>query len=355
MLHRAIVPEDLVITPAAERRSFLRALSAHALATVQRADAREILRGAWPGDRTADVALQAITRAPVSQTTTADAGALSVEAVKVLPLLAPRSAAFALFAHGLTLPVDSKHPTVRVPHVASVPPAQFIPEGFPAPVVKLTLATFEVGPPKKILILAATTRELQDASPEDATQIIGRVLAASAERGIDSVAFSGAAATDAAPAGLLYGVTPITATAGGGSHAMVSDIAALAAALAANGINPAGMVLVLATKQAITLKLSASPRFDLPIIEASTLPDGTVAAFAPDGIVSAYEGSPSFEIGIDAALHFANTPANIVDGGTPATPTRSLYQEDVVGIRCRARATWAAAPGAVQVINGAVW
>jgi hypothetical protein len=79
------------------------------------------------------------------------------------------------------------------------------------------------------------------------------------------VLISNAAATSAAPAGLLAGVTPLTATAGDGSDALLGDIRKLLAAIAP-AIRP---VMIASSVQATSIGvLSQSP---LPVIAAPTL------------------------------------------------------------------------------------
>jgi len=81
----------------------------------------------------------------------------------------------------------------------------------------------------------------------------------------------------AAPAGLLFGVTPVTATAGGGLSAMVADLPNLVTAIADSGVDPSGVVFVAAPAQAVSLKLLSGPNFDYRIAAANITP-GTVIA-----------------------------------------------------------------------------
>jgi hypothetical protein len=198
---------------------------------------------------------------------------------------------------------------------------------------------------------------LENSSPESAAEIIGRVLSASAQKGVDAVAFGTAPADDVQPPGLLNGVTPLAATASGSPLEMIAaDLGALAKAMAAGGVDPDGMILVAAPAQAITLRLLSGAKFTNPIISTTALPDGTVAGFALDAVAAAFEGAPEIETSKEVALHFeATNPEPIVDGA-PANPVFSTYQSDVIAIRCRARATWGVvAPGGAQVVAGVNW
>jgi hypothetical protein len=96
----------------------------------------------------------------------------------------------------------------------------FAGEGAPHPVVDGSTNAATVGPVKKILIGAGITEELQNANPETATAIIGRVLSEAAAKSLDAYVFDNVAGDAVRPPGLLNGVTPIAATAGGGTNAM---------------------------------------------------------------------------------------------------------------------------------------
>lgn len=335
-----------------QRRSLVRALTAIALADLNRSPG-EILKAAWPNDAEADLILRAAvppmssSSYPAYQTTT------------VLPSLAPQSAALRLFSASMTLDMDGVS-LVKVPHPATVPVPIFIAEGAPAPVSQISFVATDVGPVRKILILAAVTAELERATPDTASAIIGRVLANAVTKSLDAIAFGTAAADSAKPAGLLFNVTPLTASTGTGLVAAAADIGAMAAAMAAVGVDPEGMIIVAAPKQATALRLLSGPNFDNPIFGTTGLANGTVAAFAQGAVAAAFDGAPSIERSKQPALHFEDTtPLAIGTPGSPntiAAPTRSLWQTDAIGIRVRADATWAVvAPGGAQVVTGTNW
>ena len=156
---------------------------------------------------------------------------------------------------------------VRVPYVSGAAQPGFIEEAAPAPVTELTFAGVDVGPARKILILAAVTGELENATPETASTVIGRALADAVAKAVDTKLFSADAATSAAPAGLLDGLVALTPATGGTDTEMIgADIAALATAIGAADINPDDMVIVASSAQAAKLRLLASPSFSNLII-----------------------------------------------------------------------------------------
>ena len=82
----------------------------------------------------------------------------------------------------------------------------------------------------------------------------------------------------------------------------------------------------------------------------------SVAAFAPAGVASGYQNSPTIETGKETVLYYEDTtPLNISNGGGVAAPTRSMFQTDVIAIKVRAECAYAAATGAAQVITAVNW
>jgi hypothetical protein len=268
--------------------------------------------------------------------------------------LAPSSAALALFQQGMALSLDGVN-TIHIPNASLTVPTIFVAEGAPAPNIDANFTTTILGPIKKILLLSAVSGELQNSTPEDASAIIGRIIADAANRGVDAAAFSSAAVTPEAPAGLLHGVAPITATAGGGIDAMTSDLGNLVGAIGAAGIDPNGVVFVCGPQEALTIKVRVGPKFDYQILTTLGLPPKSVAAFAPAGVVSGYQSAPTIETSKEAAYHFDNAPIDIGTAGGVAAPTKSLFQTNLIGIRVKAKCAWAVAPGAAQFIDAVSW
>src|SRR5262249_41640571 len=144
------------------------------------------------GDDRAETILRAAT-SPASSTNFPAA-----DIIGAFRSLAPGSAAFALFDAPGALKLDlAGISTVKFPNLAGVPPlGVFVGEGMPAPATQYTLSGTVLGPVKKLLIASATTGELEAATPQTATAVIGRVLSDVANKSLDAVAF-GTAAADA--------------------------------------------------------------------------------------------------------------------------------------------------------------
>jgi hypothetical protein len=351
---RALVPEDLDRNGRSDRRSFHRAITAMALGQEGARAAAAVLNRAWPGDTRAEMIL----KAAVSPTTTSDYRTAIV--TNPLVTLAPASAAAQLFAE--CFEVDLQGVTsVRLPYVTTTAQPGFIAEGAPAPAPQLSLSNVDIGPVRKLLILAGLSGELDNATPGTASAAIGKALSDACTKAVDAAAFDSAAGDTTRPAGLLNGVTPLTAAVAGGSdlETLAADIASLTNAIAAAGINPEGLVLVASWKQATKLRLLSGPNFDNVIIGTSALADRTVVGVAPGGVGFGYNGTPEVATSREATIHYESaTPLAIGTAGTPPTvaaPTRSAWQTDTLVVRVRARCAWNKIPGAIQSIVNTNW
>src|SRR5262249_9441648 len=150
--------------------------------------------------------------------------------------------------------------------VSAAAAGAWVKEGQPVPVRAQSVTQGAVLEPRKLGVISVFTTEI--AASSNVEDFSRAVISESAALALDAAMFSTNADDGAHPAGLLYNVAPLTPTSGGGSNAMEGDLKALTAALAAagGGLNP---VLVTSAAQAVTLKLSAGPRFDVPILPSA--------------------------------------------------------------------------------------
>jgi hypothetical protein len=329
--------------PFSYKKSFARAAASMVLG---RHRASDILKANWKDDSAAALIIKSAT-SPTDTTSFPPQSGL-----KVLTQLAPQAASSRVLALATSVDLTGFN-IIHVPHIGASgrPAAAWIAEGQPAPALALVLISATVGPVRRLLILSALTSEMQSASGDTAAALIDQALSASIEEAMDKALFSDTAETDSQPAGLLHGVIPITAATGGGTSAMVGDIAALAAAIAAAGVNADTMVIVTTAKLATKLRLMASPKFTNEVYSSAQLADGTIIALIPAGVVTGYTGTVHLETSREVAIHYEDTnPQPLL-----ASPTRSAFQEDVNALKLRAWAAWTALPGCVQVINRATW
>jgi hypothetical protein len=158
------------------------------------------------------------------------------------------------------------------------------------------------------------------------------------------------------PAGLLHGVTPLTATAGGGDEAMIADLVKLASAVA--GVAGSSITFVASPDLALKVGLRGA---ELPyrILTSFALAAGTIMAIASNALAVAIDPVPEITVSTAAALHMDTAPAPISTAGAPnvvAAPTKSMWQVDALALRLILAASWGLrAPGAVAVVAGATW
>ena len=344
---------DVSAVARSERRSFVRACVAIALGTRRGAEPSRIVK-TWSDDYRAE----AILKAASSAITTTSASALQLTSTTVLPLLAPASASARLLAMARPLDLNGLH-AIKLPYIGQSgrPPAVFVAEDTPGPVVDLTTSTVTLGPACKLFVMTALTREMMMASASNAEAIFSDALAVSAAQSLDAALFSNAAATTSTPAGLLNGVVPIAAVTGGGVVAMAGDLSALAGAIGAAGINPDEMIVITTPALAVKIRTLASPRFTNVVLSSSSLAAGDVVAIVKEGLATGYDGGVEVDASTQATVHYeATTPLPIVDGsGVVAHPVYSAMQTDTTVLRIRGRAAWTVHPGAIASISGAAW
>lgn len=338
---------------------FLRAATAAALAEARGAyggrGATDFLARTYPDDIVSALLLRAATT-PARLDTAQWAGALASKGVAdLIDILGPVSAGAALLARGVRLPLE-RYGSVIVPTVvASGSPGGFTAEGAAAAVSDLQI----LGPllePKTMRVIAVLTRETLKSTAGEA--IFRAALLERLSLVVDAAMFGAAAATEAAPAGLRFGATAVTAATGGGEAAMVKDLAALAAAVAPIG----GLDIMFVASPAEAVKISLwRPQLAFPVLASAALPAGTALAVAARAIASSIDAEPEFRTSTEAVLHMDTSALDLSTAGTPpvvAAPARSMYQTDCVAIEVAFGLSWVLrtpASGAVAVTSAVTW
>jgi hypothetical protein len=231
----------------------------------------------------------------------------------------------------------------------------WIAEGAAIPVRHPTIAPGPKLQPRKLGVLSTFSREMAEAdSLEEFTTAAIKEGAAAL---LDLQMFSTNAGDASHPPGILIGANTVTASTatGAGGWIISADIGALVQALATNG---AGLepIIIAAPAQAAALRMWRQADF-FPILSSVALPAGTVVAVEASSFVSGLDGLPEFDTSKGATLHMEDTtPTDIVVGGAPATPTKSLFQTDVTGLRMILRASWAMRNQKhVAIVSGVSW
>jgi hypothetical protein len=284
-------------------------------------------RRGWGDDRVAGLLIRA-TSGPAITTQTNWAKELAQVSIALLQALIPMSAGAQLLAQGLNLQFGGAG-TILVPGIGSGQ-AGWVAEGQPIRAVQFSLDGPTLQPHKLASLSALTEEMLRNLNAE---AFVRQAMIDSTAPALDAGLFSTTAASAAQPAGLLVGVTPITAsTASDRSFdAMGDDLAALVAAIATYAGN-GSIAFVASPPQALRAAMFAELPY--PMLMSSALPAGTVIAVATNALASVVE-----PVVIDAApstaVHEEDTSPQPIGSVSPA---RSMFQTAcVVHQECASR------------------
>jgi HK97 family phage major capsid protein/HK97 family phage prohead protease len=265
----------------------------------------------------------------------------------------------------LKIPVRANTPTLA---------GNWVGEGAPKPVKRASFTTVTLSP-TKLSVISTFTEEMALYSAQSIEQIIRQAMSDDTQMALDAYLIDNVAASAGVrPAGLLNGVTPITASvATPPSAAMVADLKALVGAIIAAGggrniaiiINPAqalsmGTVTTTSGDFLFTNAAEAGAKFNARVIVSASCPAGKVIAVDAADFATAQGDAPRFAVSTDATLHEEDTtPLALGTTGTPnvvAAPMRSLFQTDAVAVRMSMFVTWGMRrTGMVQTIAAVTW
>jgi hypothetical protein len=309
-----------------------------------------------------------LTRADQTIGTTGTSGWASQVAPNVvgdfLAGLAPISAAARVIAQGMMVRVpaaandDGVPVSLTLPSRSGQPPATSTPwvaEGAPITVRKYTLNGDTVLTPKKFAFIVAFSREL--AKQADGEMVVRQMMREDAAVALDVAYFSTTAASTAAHAGLLNGLTATVGFGGGDRVAFDYDLTALITAVGPGGSGQVVFVVSPATALRVAVRFpDVADKFTF--LPSLAVADGTVVAIDPLSLVHGFGDDVDLDVSIEALFHLEDsTPLEIVSAaGTVADPTRSLYQTAVIALRLIADVGFAKRrSGAVAYLTGATW
>jgi HK97 family phage major capsid protein len=259
----------------------------------------------------------------------------------------------------------------RTPSIAG----SFVGEGQPIP-VRQGAFTSQTLTPKKMAVITTWTREIDEHSVPAIEGLLRAAIGEDTAISLDAILLDANPATLVRPAGILNGVSGLTPTAGGGFTAVIGDIKQLTGALITGTLgNVRNPVWLMNPQQVNSLGLVAMPGFGAfpfraevaagnlggwPIIDAGTVPLGTVIAMDAADYVSVTGDGPRFEISDQATLHLEDTsPTDITTTGTPpvaAFPVKSMFQTDSLALRLILPINWTIRrPGTVAWVAGVTW
>jgi len=294
----------------------------------------------------------------------------------LLPLLMPKALLTRLAPRGLSLDFGNAGRIVipgrqRTPSLAG----SFVGEGMPIPVRQGAFTSIQFTR-KKVGVISVWTKEMEDASTPAIEGVIREAIQDDTSVVVDSLLIDANAATVIRPAGLLNGVSALTATTGGGLGALVGDILQLVGGIVTSSygnvrnlvwlINPAQVLSASLTGASATgvypfkEEISRGTLGNIPFIDSSTVPVKTLILVDAADFVSIGGGAPRFDISDSATIHMEDTsPAELVGTGSPGTvasPQRSLFQTDSLALRMVMPLNWAMRrTGMVTWVQNVTW
>ena len=152
--------------------------------------------------------------------------------IGVVPAMAPSAVYSKLAPRGLRLNFDGSGP-ISVPGRLSTPTVagDFVLEASPIPVRRVGLSSIVVGPPKKLGVISYFSDELKEHSVPSIEAALRAAIEEDTALTLDTRMLDAVAGSATRPAGLLNGVSGLTATAGGGLAALVGDLGLIGAAI----------------------------------------------------------------------------------------------------------------------------
>ena len=320
--------------PLREGNCFRRLLTARAVASLMRRDAREVTARLWPSDR---VTAELVERAAVAPAMTTVAGWAAELAQRLvydaLEALGPASAAAQLMRDGLVIAWDGRA-IISVPgFVADVTDAAWVAEGDPIPVQQLVAAPGTLDP-RKIASIAVLTREMIESS--NAETLVGNALMRAAGLALDAAFFDSAAASAARPAGIRNGISTTAPGSSIGTEGMIEDVGNLLNAVGRVG-GPGPYALVAGAGRMAAMGLRFINNLESVRLYVSPALGNDMIAIACQALVAAISVDPDVETSQAATLHMSDTPTAVGS----AAPTRGLFQTNSLAIKVRWPATWA--------------
>lgn len=273
---------------------------------------------------------------------------------------------------GANLQFGPGRAAIKIPSRSSTPSisGSFVAEGAPIPVRRFGLTSTTLSPHKMGVITYFTKEMAKYSNPQIEGMLRTEIRGDTADT-IDTLLIDATAGSTTRPAGLLNGVSALTASTAGGWEAIMEDIETLAAPF---DTAKAGRNLVLLMNKREGRKLSFVPGpdkrlgsmrqllidADITPISSVNVPAGRLIMLDAADFAAAAGDQPEFDASEQAVIHAEDTsPANIGTAGSPntvAAPVISMFQTASIALRMLLDVTWAMRrTGMVQWIDGADW
>jgi hypothetical protein len=290
----------------------------------------------WPDDPV----IEMILRAAQQPTTLAGSPELQAVLAEFVAALVPHSAAAGLFRLTTNLSFGNAA-TLALPRLSDIDLADWVREGAPIPVVQGVTSGVSMSPYKMAKIVPLSNEMMRSSSAET---VVREALMNNVGPALDRSLFDDQPGEPGLrPPGLRYGVTMTDPTPDGNkSEAMVTDLENLIEQLTPYGGN-GNIALIASPKHAVRLIMRGftEGKAPYPMLINGTTTQSALIAIAASALAVAID-APSIDAGGEVLLHMEDTnPQPIVDdGGTVASPVRSTWQTDSIGLRFRLPVSW---------------
>jgi HK97 family phage major capsid protein len=208
--------------------------------------------------------------------------------------------------------------------------------------------------PKKIACITVITDEIER-SGANIEAMLRQLMSAGLAIALDSVFFGSAAASSAAPPGILNGISATPASAATPPpEALRADLQALIAALNA----PVEPVFVMHPSRLIYATATLPGGFAYPLLASGALPPTRVVCVDSAALIAANEAEPRFSVSADATMHMDIAAGAISTAGTPnvvSAPTVSAFQGDLLALRTILHIAWVLRAGGVSYVDDVTW
>jgi HK97 family phage major capsid protein len=356
-----------------------RALAAWTVQHVTKDPFEKIMREGYGNDEKTNIILRAAVNPAMTTVATWAAELVQTSNVDFLDRLIPNFIYPQLKAMGTGYTFPNGTGVMKIPVRAATPAlaGAWVGEGSAKPVKRASFSTITLSP-TKLAVISTFSEEMAMYGLPSIEGIIRQAMADDTGIALDTYLIDNVAASAGVrPAGLLNGVTPITASAATpATAAMVADLKALVGGITAAGGGGRGPIAVIMNPaQALGLSFAqtstgdflfadpaqAANKFGVRFIVSATVPAGRVIAVDAADFATASGDVPRFAVSTEATLHEEDTtPLALGTGaqgsGVLAVPMRSLFQTDAVAIRMSMHVTWAMRRASmVQTIAAVTW
>jgi HK97 family phage major capsid protein len=352
----------------------VRSVSAIAMTASRRESLQQVFSSTYGTDEATALVLRAAT-APALTTTTGWAAEL-VETVNAAfmdrllkdSIYGPLSAKGSRFTFGRAgyIKIPSRTATSKLA-------GAWVGEAAAKPVKQASFTSVTLNP-YKLAVISLFSEELGEHSTPAIEAIIRQAMSDDTSEALDGFLIDNVVGSATRPAGLLYNLSTLTPSAATDkTAAMIADVKALRQSIITAG-GGRSIVLLMNSEQAMGIDLATTTngllfgsvsegarRFGIDVIVSNTVPADTVIAVNAEDFASATGDVPRYSISDQATVHMEDTsPLPIATGaqgsGVLATPTRSLWQTDTIGVRMTWPVCWAMRrTGMVAFTSGVTW